>query len=280
MKKLICNYSVLRFLPYPETKEFVNVGVVACCPQVGWMDYCIENRKTKRVHDFFPEMDMNLFIAGRHRLTTELDRLLQEFRLADPRQWVQKNEQVHLNNLFLELTREREEIFRMGPPATMMTDDPAGALTTCFTHYVERHFAQHQEYQETVMRKRMTNILRNHDLLNRFKERRLGNEGFHVNLPFVETGDNGEALRAMKPLNLTQNEATDIRNHGDVWKAKMDRLQRMQKIPAHMMFAVNVPPKNDRKRYNAAEEICEMYREADFRIVDFENQDALIRFAE
>lgn len=34
MKKLICNYSVIRFLPYPETGEFVNVGILACCPPI------------------------------------------------------------------------------------------------------------------------------------------------------------------------------------------------------------------------------------------------------
>jgi hypothetical protein len=243
------------------------------------MDYCIENRKTKRVHDFFPEMDKNLFIAGRHRLTIELDRLLQEFRLADPRQWVQKNEQVYLNNLFMELTRDREEIFRFGAPATLMTHDPAEALNKCFAHYVERHFAQHHEYQDTIMKKRMTEILRDHNLQARFKEERLGNEGFHVNLPFVEMGAEGLAIRAIKPLNLAQNEATDIRNHGDVWKAKMDRLHRMKKIPAHMLFAVKTPPKKDQKRYEAAQEICELYREADFEIVDFENQDAVIQFA-
>jgi len=26
-----CNYAMLRFLPYPETGEFVNVGVVVNC---------------------------------------------------------------------------------------------------------------------------------------------------------------------------------------------------------------------------------------------------------
>lgn len=55
MKKLICNYSVIRFLPYPETREFVNIGILACCPQVGWMDYALEARKTKRVSDFSPK---------------------------------------------------------------------------------------------------------------------------------------------------------------------------------------------------------------------------------
>jgi hypothetical protein len=34
-KKLACNYAVLRFLPYPETGEFVNIGVAIGCPDKG-----------------------------------------------------------------------------------------------------------------------------------------------------------------------------------------------------------------------------------------------------
>ncbi len=30
--KVACNYAIIRFLPYPETEEFVNVGVVLACP--------------------------------------------------------------------------------------------------------------------------------------------------------------------------------------------------------------------------------------------------------
>lgn len=71
MKKLICNYSVIRFLPYPETREVVNIGILACCPQVGWMDYALELRKTKRISDFLPELDMNLYRAGRKHLQAE-----------------------------------------------------------------------------------------------------------------------------------------------------------------------------------------------------------------
>ena len=76
MNKLVCNCSVIRFLPYPETGEFVNLGIVACCPQVGWMGFVVEARKTKRVSDFFPELDVEMYVAGRQRLLLELKRLI------------------------------------------------------------------------------------------------------------------------------------------------------------------------------------------------------------
>lgn len=31
-----CNYSVIRFLPYPESGELVNIGVVVNSPQTGF----------------------------------------------------------------------------------------------------------------------------------------------------------------------------------------------------------------------------------------------------
>ena len=39
IKKLACNYTVLRFLPYTETGEFVNLGVALACPDLHWFDY-------------------------------------------------------------------------------------------------------------------------------------------------------------------------------------------------------------------------------------------------
>ena len=36
--RLACHYSVVRFCPYPETDEFVNVGVMLACPAIGFLD--------------------------------------------------------------------------------------------------------------------------------------------------------------------------------------------------------------------------------------------------
>ena len=41
-KRSICFYSVLRFCPYRETDEFVNVGVILACPATGFLDFKFE----------------------------------------------------------------------------------------------------------------------------------------------------------------------------------------------------------------------------------------------
>ncbi|WP_253275820.1 DUF3037 domain-containing protein, partial [Xanthomonas vasicola] len=45
-----CQYAIVQFLPYPETGEFANVGVVLACPQMRYLGVRIApHRRTKRV---------------------------------------------------------------------------------------------------------------------------------------------------------------------------------------------------------------------------------------
>ncbi|TAM57619.1 MAG: DUF3037 domain-containing protein [Rhodanobacter sp.] len=36
MNRFACQYAIIRFLPYAETGEFANVGVVLACPATGY----------------------------------------------------------------------------------------------------------------------------------------------------------------------------------------------------------------------------------------------------
>ena len=279
MKKLICNYSVVRFLPYPETREFVNVGILACCPQVGWMDYILEPRKIKRVHDFFPELDVEMYRAGRQHLIAELDRFVAEYRLSDPMQWQLPVCQNMVATLFAEIIRPREEVFRFGQAATLLTQDPAKDLGVLFNHYVERHFARKKDYQEMLMTKRIIDLFREKNIIHYHREE-VGNEDYHVTLPFVaRRGDDPRPVRALKPLNLAQIERTEILDHGDAWRNKIERLRRINCLPHHLLFAVQCPPQAERKRFSAANEICDLLQGTGVEVVSFENRDRVAQFA-
>jgi len=281
MKKLVCNYSVIRFLPYPETREFVNVGILACCPQIGWMDYIIEERKTKRVNGFFPELDINMYTAGRLHVMTKLKRLVGEHKLADANQLAFNTHQKQVATIFAEIIRPREEIFRFGEPATLMVTDLSKDIKVLFNHYVERYFAKAKDYQESIMTKRITDIFRQKDLLTRYRLEKVGTNDYHVTLPFVEMPKNDlRPLRALKPLNLSQTDATKIRDHGDAWCAKVDRLAKMKFMPRHMLFAVRFPPKEQTKQFEAANEISHILKEkAGVVVENFKNQEILTQFA-
>ena len=53
MNKLACRYAILKFLPYTETGEFANVGVVLACPATGFFGFKLETRRYARFTDFF-----------------------------------------------------------------------------------------------------------------------------------------------------------------------------------------------------------------------------------
>lgn len=281
MKKIVCNYSVVRFLPYPETGEFVNVGILGCCPQIGWLDFVIEPRKTKRIRDFFPELDIQMYITGRQHLLTELKRLMPEAGQVDAVQLALPTHQKLIASVFTEIVRPREELFRFGEPATLLTANPDKDMAGLFNHYVERNFAKHKDYQEKVMTDRLTQLFRAENLMDRYQSEKIGNDDYHVTLPFVEKhNDDERPIRALKPLNLTQVEATQIRDHGDAWRNRVARLGSMDFLPRNMLFAVQYPKEDDTKRFSAAMEICDLLRsQGGVKVEAYEDQAAVTAFA-
>ncbi len=138
-----CNYAVVRFLPYRETGEFVNVGVVLFCREARLFDVALETEKRQRVTDFFPELDPELFTTGRRGFFEELRRVKQLLK-ADNRTLT---DEARLG-VFRELVRPRESVFRFGETGTVLAEDPAAKLKELFDRYVNRQFAKTREYRE------------------------------------------------------------------------------------------------------------------------------------
>ena len=73
---IACNYAVVRFLPYPEAGEFVNVGVVAHSPTTGFFDYrLLPANRISRVHGFFPELNVEHYKDALKNCGQELERM-------------------------------------------------------------------------------------------------------------------------------------------------------------------------------------------------------------
>lgn len=144
-KRLACNYTILRFMPYTESGEFVNLGVALACPELNWFGYRLETRRTDRIMDFFPELKLknDVFIEGRNLFKHELDRIEKMMNDAgeDTPVRVKGNAKI-FNQVFLNLVRPREEIFCFGNPQTCLTEDPKAELDKLFYYHVERNFAQ------------------------------------------------------------------------------------------------------------------------------------------
>jgi hypothetical protein len=234
--QFVCNYAVLRFLPYPETGEFVNLGVAVHCADNGFMGMEMERRKLRRVTDFFPELVKDQFKLAQEAIWQELE------RVQDLMGTIGQGELKR--RVFRELIRPRESIFRFSEVKTVLTDDPEKLVTTLFGQHVRRHFAQTKEHQEGLMARRYYQALRQYCPDRVFLQNRLiGKAEYHVRVPLCSdiVGRNGAPLRVIKPLDLDRAEPAAIIDHGDAWLGKVRRLREAGYEPGRFIFAVNRP---------------------------------------
>lgn len=276
-KSYICNYATIRFLPYTETQEFVNIGIVLACSEINYFNYRIELHRRDRISGFFPELDQKIFMEGRKYIKDDLSRIRRELHVANKNgQYFMKFKLEDFNKYFKELVRPRESIFRFGPISTTTTSAPDEELDRIYGDLVERQFAKHEEYQENIMRARLKDFFKQ-NLICDFKEGKVGNESYHVKFPFVREDSFG--FRAIKPLDLAKREPTKIIEHGDAWIAKIKRLKELEYNPELFLFTVNRPARSKLGLVKASDKIlCEL---DDLHVIinDFDDMNSTIQFA-
>ena len=278
MKEVVCNYAIARFRPYRETGEFANVGVVLICPQVNYFGYLFETRKYKRITDFFPELEVEIFKAG-------LDGLLKELARVTGREHEEQLHQLVLHEearagiaRFRELVRPREALFHFGETGTVFATDPRVKLQELFHYYIKRQFARDREYQEVIMRRHLADFFRKNDLDRQFKtDQRVGDDTYQIVLPFVRF-DGNNVSKAIKPLHLDKEGPTEIYRHGDAWISTVKRLRHINRLPKQFLFTVKTP-KTSPKKVAAADEICRELRELGTFAVPFADAHRILEFA-
>lgn len=278
MKKLVCNYSVVRFLPYPETEEFVCVGVALLCPQVRYFGYKVETRRRDRVTGFFPELEPEIFTQGRRIFEQQLQHV-HKLLGGDERtgQMHFPRSDINPTVVFNELVRPRESLFRFSGIGVAMADDPAIELERLFHHFVNRQFAQHEEYQETQMAKRLQKLFRQHSILN-YRVETLGSDTYKFKIPFV-SGDIAmpTGVKLIKPLNMAQNDTTKMADHAFIWHKRVKILLDRNISPDRILLPVKKAATD--KRAEVADEFCSEFRQLGVHVVEHGRQDYIIQFA-
>ena len=246
---ITCQFAVLRFLPYPETQEFVNVGVVIGCPEIGVFDFQMEMQRRERVTGFFPEMNPDVYLDGRRMFRDELLRLRRIMSVGRdrPAQLLLPHEQLAFATAFREVVRPRESVFRFGGVGVSLAADPAREMGNLFDHYVRRQFATQQEYHETVMTNRLRRLFLERDVRG-FDSMDFDDGLYRVTIPFVHAGTN--RVLGIKPLHLDKADTTRILDYGDHWCARIRRLHRMARHPDDLILVIGMPTEG--RRYEAA----------------------------
>lgn len=273
MKKFACQYAIVRFLPYLETGEFANVGIVMLCPDAGYFEFKLMTR-IRRITAFFEELDAGIYRRAATDFKLELKRI---------RNWLAHLPGHTMNvdlarHLFGELTRQREAMLRFDNVRVVLADDPAQKLDELFGHYVERNFAT-KAYHEQLLDKTVRKVLVEAKLNKQYQPETLGDiAAYHAKLPFVYR-EGERALKAIKPLYLAQEAPAQIYDHGWAWFGKVEKLRALRLLPEQVLFPVQGPEEGCGERFDIFQEITAKLAANDVLVVPNVQTQKIIEFA-
>lgn len=277
---ITCNYAVVRFLPYLETGEFANVGIVVFAPETRYFGFKLETVKVSRVTDFFPEMEASFYREALRLFRKQLQTFQDAFGSKNPLQtdWAPDGEQA--KNLFRELIRTRESVIRFSEAGTILATDPAKAMDGLFQRYVERQFAQVGEFQEQLMAKALKGLLLKKHVTG-YVPVRLGNERFGVKVPFARFAvavDSSKPERAIRPINLSIADSTKVIEKSIIWNGRLEQLKKDQAMPGAFLLVVKMP-KTDGYSLEAADKAVVDFEKRGCRVLMQDAQKDIVEFA-
>ncbi|WP_286816036.1 DUF3037 domain-containing protein [Marinobacter sp. UBA3607] len=279
MTRFACNYAIVRFMPYLETGEFANVGVLLWIPKQKTLLFKLLRRKYGRITQFFEELDKQVYLKAMADLDAELhriERLLQEGVVVTANANLEYG--FH-KGIFEEIIRPRETIVRFSEQRAILTENPTETLAALYDYYVGRNFVT-KEYQEQLMEKGIKRLLDQENLGKRYQKRKVQDKVYGVSFPFVEEQDQ-RAVRVIKPLFLGQADSTAIMEHGGHWRLKVELLRKRQLLHGPVLFPVKGPEdaKAGDHRHEAFEETLQALEGEGIELVDYEDQRTVLDFA-
>lgn len=273
MKKFACQYAIVRFLPYLETGEFANVGIVMLCPDAGFFDFKMLARG-RRITAFFDKLDAGIYRRAANDFKEELKRI---------RNWLAHRQDRTMDvelarHLFGELTRQCETMLRFDNVRVVLAADPAQQLDELFGHYVERNFAA-KEYHEQLLEMSVRKVLVEANLNKQYQPLTLGDAAtYHAKLPFVHL-EGERAVKAIKPLFLAHDDPAQIYDHGWAWFGKVGRLRALHLLPEQVLFAVQGPAEEQGGRYEVFQEVIAQMAANDVQVVPNAQTQRIVEFA-
>lgn len=239
MTKYACRYAIVQFMPYPETGEFANVGVIVAVPQKNRFAFQLETARYGRLTKFFQHLDKNVYLCAIKALEEELTYLTDTV----------KDGQLTAQKAFDLMVRPLETILRFSKERVKMTQKPQAVAGELFDRFVMHDFAKKQNYEKDLQ-SRVGHLVRELSLRQQFKKTEVGTALYSVNMPLVQhTEDN--RLRAIQPLHFDRTEPEKIIEHGNLWVGKLDTLKDLGELPEDILIPVE-PPHTQQKEFQQA----------------------------
>ena len=145
-----CHYAIVRFMPFVETGEFGNVGIVLFSPTARYFGFKLLGQRYSRITNFFEQLDTKLFRASMHATQAELQRVSDMLKGLGTDRRLKALDREAAVSVWQEILKPRESMVRFSDSRLAMAGDPQTKLGELYAYYVERNFAT-KEYQEKLM---------------------------------------------------------------------------------------------------------------------------------
>ncbi|MHB1187987.1 DUF3037 domain-containing protein [Thiobacillus sp.] len=271
-----CHYAIVRFMPFVETGEFANVGVVMFAPNARYFGFKLLGNRYARVTNFFEQMDAKVFRASMSTFREELQRIDGMLKQMGTDRRLKTLDRDGAVRLWGEIIKPRETMLRFSESRVVLAEEPRAKMLALFEYYVERNFVN-REYQEQILERGVRGWLRDAKLLNQFHAGRVGNDEYHAQFPFV-AGPDDKPEKIIKPLNLDYAEASKIIDHGGQWVVRINALKKRQLLPKQVLFTVNGSD-DSTARGKARREVVDELEEAGVIVAPFNQAQVVIDFA-
>jgi len=126
--KAACHCAIARFMPFVETEEFVNVGVVLFAPGARHFGYRLLDRHTRRIANFFEQVTEAHCLAVLGDLREELERVSDSINATHAGAAL---------SLWAELTKPRASVVRFSEGRVVLAANPVAKLHELYGSYVE-----------------------------------------------------------------------------------------------------------------------------------------------
>lgn len=266
--KTLYEYAVVRFMPFAETQEFANVGIVLWSGSPNIVFTKLAPAPFARINGFFDDLDGNLYKKARHFMELELSRI---------KSFAASTEEKQFDAIMHELTRQREGVMTFSEPGALLAEDPETVLKKLYDTYIGRDLPMSKEQRERVMVKELRARLNRLPL--RYREKSLDTGFGQIKVPLVT--EIGASLRAIKPMAFNQAKPIDIADHGDKWISRIRHVIEAKALaPNNFLFTVEPPKSKSDDVLTAFELVYKGMMNLGVQVIPYSDTEHIIEFAQ
>lgn len=262
-------YAVIRFMPFAETQEFANVGIVL------WAnDYPntvlikLAPAPFTRINNFFDDIDGGLYGKARSFMETELERIKHYAKRVDGNE---------LSAVMHELTRKREAVMTFSETGVVLAENGDDILNRLYQTYIGRDLPVTKEQRERLMVRELREQFGS--LPFRYKESSVDAGFGKIKIPLVTVI--GRDLRAIKPMSFNQAKPMNIADHGDKWISRVGHILDAKAVKAEdFLFTIEAPKSNKHEILMAFDSVKNGMKRLGVQVLPFKNKEKILDFAE